>query len=117
MSFPDTAHPRPIAVIDLSAQQKGSRDRAVRTPETLPALALPMSTDLLRLCLDALDWSQHGLAARLGLNDSTVRKWARGAKPIPDVVAKWLHPIAAAVSARPVPPEWKQRARDATISA
>jgi hypothetical protein len=49
-----------------------------------------MTPTRLRECLNALRWSQRGLAAALGRQEGTVRQWARGAVRIPDDVAAWL---------------------------
>ena len=49
-----------------------------------------MTPTRLRECLDALRWSQRGLADALSRPEGTVRQWARGAVRIPDDVAVWL---------------------------
>ena len=49
-----------------------------------------MTPTRLRECLDALRWSQRGLADALGRPEGTVRQWARGAVRIPDDVGEWL---------------------------
>lgn len=54
-----------------------------------------MTPDRLRQCIDALGWSQRGLAGELGRPEGTVRQWARGATQIPDDVAAWLDAAAA----------------------
>jgi ribosome-binding protein aMBF1 (putative translation factor) len=50
----------------------------------------PMTADELRKCLGVLGWSQRELARRLQKHHSTVRKWARAERMIPQHVAEWL---------------------------
>ena len=56
-----------------------------------------------RECLDALHWTQRGLARILGRPEGTVRQWARGAVRIPPDVAAWLDALTAAHLANPPP--------------
>lgn len=51
-----------------------------------------------RECLDVLGLKQTGAEGAdtfLGVNESTVRRWARGAIPIPDAVAMLLRLMIA----------------------
>lgn len=56
-----------------------------------------------RACLDALHWTQRGLARILGRPEGTVRQWARGAVQIPDEVAHWVGCLAIIHKAHPPP--------------
>ena len=49
-----------------------------------------MTPERFRECLDALHWTQRGLARVLDRPEGLVRQWARGAKPVPEDVADWL---------------------------
>ena len=69
-----------------------------------------MTPTRLRECLDALHWSQRGLADVLGYSEGTVRGWARGARDIPSEVACWLDMLAAAHAAHPLPEGWGRQA-------
>lgn len=75
-----------------------------------PELEL-MTPDRLRECLAHLRWSQRELARALEINEATVRKWARGALPIPGPVEPWLESLAAVHVALPTPPGWADRER------
>jgi DNA-binding transcriptional regulator YdaS (Cro superfamily) len=65
-----------------------------------------MTPAAFRAHLGALQWTQHGLAAMLAMNERQVRRWASGATPIPERIAAWvehaareLPPLMAAVDA------------------
>ncbi len=62
-----------------------------------------MTPTRLRECLQALHWSQRGLAEVLAYSEGTVRGWARGVRPVPPEVAAWLEALAAAHQAHPAP--------------
>ena len=62
-----------------------------------------------RECLDALHWTQRGLARILNRSEGTVRQWARGAVRIPDDVAAWLEQNARFMESAPIP---RREARD-----
>ncbi|PPQ35428.1 hypothetical protein CCS01_07510 [Rhodopila globiformis] len=62
-----------------------------------------MTPDRFRDCLAALDWSQRGLAQRLGLQPTTVRRWAAGTGRIPEEVARWLERVAQPLRREPRP--------------
>jgi hypothetical protein len=61
-----------------------------------------MSPDRFRECLDAIGWTQRGLAARLDMNERQVRRWATGAT-IPDDIAAWLDRLANYHQRNPAP--------------
>ena len=65
-----------------------------------------MSPDDFRERLLALDWSQRGLAAKLNLHPTTVRRWAMGVTAIPDNVAVWLDNLARAHREFSLPRGW-----------
>ena len=56
-----------------------------------------------RACLDALHWTQRGLARILDRPEGTIRQWARGAVRIPEDVAAWLEQNARFMQSAPVP--------------
>ncbi len=56
-----------------------------------------------RACLDALCWSQRGVAALLDRDERIVRRWASGAAPVPPDVAAWLERLARVHEAHPPP--------------
>lgn len=66
-----------------------------------------MTPDRFRSCLDALRWSQRGLAEALKTHPTTVRRWATGQGSIPPNVSAWLEELAAAHEARPMPEGWQ----------
>jgi ribosome-binding protein aMBF1 (putative translation factor) len=57
----------------------------------------------LRKALATIGWSQRCLARRLGIDESRVRRWARGTPPMPESVAVWLRKAAAWHTANPPP--------------
>jgi len=61
-----------------------------------------VTPETLRHCLEALAWSQRGLADQLGLDSRQVRRWAAGAA-IPPPVAAWLALLAAFHERHPPP--------------
>ena len=63
----------------------------------------PMTPARFRECLDALYWTQRGLARILGRPEGTVRQWARGAVRIPEDVVRWLEYLADFHRAMPPP--------------
>ena len=71
----------------------------------------PTGEELDRL-LRVIGWSRMELAALLKCSETLARKWAGGAIPIPDRVAKWLARVAAAIERLPAPDDWRERERD-----
>lgn len=68
-----------------------------------------MTPTRLRECLALLRWSQRGLADILDAHQTTVRRWATGAQPIPDNVAAWLERLSEVHARHEYPDDWKQR--------
>lgn len=62
-----------------------------------------MTPTRLRECLEAIGWTQRGLARILKRQEGTVRQWARGAPEIPDDVAAWLEKLARFHERNPAP--------------
>lgn len=62
-----------------------------------------MATNELAEILDAIHWPQRTLASVLGVDESTVRRWQRGDRPIPEPIAAWLRQLAAAHLRHPPP--------------
>jgi hypothetical protein len=63
----------------------------------------------LRECLNALRWTQRGLAAALACDDRLVRRWFAGDAEIPESVADWIEALSQAHEALPPPHGWKRR--------
>lgn len=61
-----------------------------------------MTPERFRECLDALDWTQRGLAALLGVDERQVRRWAGGSR-IPEPIAAWLETLAQFHEEHPPP--------------
>ena len=57
-----------------------------------------MTPDRLRELLAALGWSQRGLARLVGRDQSLVRRWCDGERPVPVEVGAWLERMAACVA-------------------
>ncbi|KXV33117.1 hypothetical protein AD940_14340 [Gluconobacter thailandicus] len=68
-----------------------------------------MTPTELRECLDALRWSQRGLASALGCDERTARRWAAGQAEVPGGVAEWLRRLASFHADTPAPQFWKSR--------
>ena len=73
-----------------------------------------MTPTRLRQCINALYWTQRGLAALLRRPEGTVRQWARGTVKIPPEVAEWLE--ARAQHAEATPPPLRKNTQSAHIS-
>ena len=58
-----------------------------------------MTPTRLRECLATLGWSQRTLAKLTQRDDSLVRRWADGDRPVPEAVAAWLERMAAGMQA------------------
>jgi transcriptional regulator with XRE-family HTH domain len=67
-----------------------------------------MTANRFRACLDAMGWSQRGLADRLDINFVTVQRWANGRLQVPAHIAGWLDTLAQVHEANPAPqrPVW-----------
>jgi hypothetical protein len=65
---------------------------------------MPMTSDRFVECLDIIDWTLRGIAARIDVSERQVRRWASGVYPIPDRVGDWLERIARFHQANPPPP-------------
>lgn len=61
-----------------------------------------MTPDRFRACLEALRWSQRGVADVLAVDERQVRRWAAGAT-IPGPIAAWLDFLAEVHEANPAP--------------
>lgn len=62
-----------------------------------------MTPTRLRECLNALDWTQRGLARIIGHSEGSVRQWARGVASIPEEVADWLELVGSFMERNPAP--------------
>ena len=78
-----------------------------------------MTPTRLRECLAVLGWSQRTLAKLTQRDDSLVRRWADGDRPVPETVAAWLERMAAAMQALLAadPPPGPSRGPRATVEA
>jgi DNA-binding transcriptional regulator YdaS (Cro superfamily) len=61
-------------------------------------------------CLALIGWTYRGLAKRLGLHETRVRRWANGVYPVPANVADWLECLAEAHRLYPLPEDHLERA-------
>jgi transcriptional regulator with XRE-family HTH domain len=62
-----------------------------------------MTASAFRAHLEALGWTQRGLAALLGLSHNTVHRWALNEAVIPERYAAWLVEVAAFIKQHPPP--------------
>jgi DNA-binding transcriptional regulator YdaS (Cro superfamily) len=69
--------------------------------------ASPMTPDGFHAALSTIGWTKRGLADRLGVHETRIRRWASGVCPIPTSVAKWLRSLAKCHELRPLPKDWK----------
>ncbi|WP_424138647.1 nuclease [Roseomonas chloroacetimidivorans] len=67
-----------------------------------------MTPTRFRECLDALHWTQRGLATILGCADTLTRGWASGRGTIPEPVAEWLEERARQAAETPPPEDWRR---------
>jgi len=81
-------------------QTAGEREARQAEPTT-PAAA--MSSYRLLICLTIIGWSDRNLARRIGRQQTTVVRWAKGLSPVPGDVAAWLETLAAFHVAHPGP--------------
>jgi len=68
-----------------------------------------LKPDEFRDCLQAIGWTQRGLADLLGVHETRVRRWATGRIEIPGNVAAWLGELAQAHVAASLPEGWVRR--------
>ena len=88
----------------------GTVDRRGKTAmkdEAAPPVREPMTSDRMRWALDHIGWGQRELARRLAVNESRVRKMARGINEIPPELAAWLETLAKVHAAFPMPTGWR----------
>ena len=62
-----------------------------------------MTASDFRAHLEALCWTQRGLAALLGVAHNTVHRWALGQARIPDDIAAWLEAASGFLRDHPPP--------------
>ena len=62
-----------------------------------------MTASDFRAHLEALCWTQRGLAALLGVSPTIVNRWAIDHTDVPEPVATWLEGLAAYLAAHPAP--------------
>jgi hypothetical protein len=62
-----------------------------------------MTPDELQRCLDDIGWSSRGLSDRIGVAETTVRRWRSGQAETPLPIAHWLRQLAAAHRRLPPP--------------
>jgi hypothetical protein len=66
-----------------------------------------MTPERFQVCLTALRWTDHGLAATLECDLLLVEAWADGVEPIPASLAAWLETLAQCHEAAPPPTTWR----------
>ena len=62
-----------------------------------------MTSAAFRRHIEALGWTQRGLAALLGVSHNTVHRWALDQAVIPDRYADWIEDVARFIKQRPPP--------------
>lgn len=62
-----------------------------------------MTSTQFRARLEALGWTQRGLAERMGVAHNTVHRWALDQARVPDDVAQWLNDLAQYLQLHPPP--------------
>jgi transcriptional regulator with XRE-family HTH domain len=62
-----------------------------------------MTASTFRAHLEALGWTQRGLAALLGLAHNTVHRWALDQAVIPERYAAWIENVAEFIKQHPPP--------------
>ena len=70
-----------------------------------------MSPDDLASALADLGWTPTILAAKLGVDEATARRWQRGNREVPPPVAAWLRKLGAYHAKNPPPPAPDGRGR------
>ena len=63
-----------------------------------------MTASTFRRHIEALGWTQRGLAALLGVSHNTVHRWALDQAVIPERYAVWIEDVARFIKQHP-PPE------------
>lgn len=81
-------------------------DEITPHPTDLDPVNGVMTPAKFRDCLDAMRWSQRGLANTLNINETTVHRWATGERPVPSNVAAWLNLISVEPRRSPFPRDW-----------
>jgi len=71
---------------------------------------LPMTTERMNWCLDAIGWSVGELSRRLDISDASARQMTTGKRFIPYRVAVWLETLAQMMMSIPQPFLWNQHA-------
>jgi len=82
-------------------RRKAGECEARQAEPATPAVA--MSSYRLLICLAIIGWSDRNLARRIGRQQTTVVRWAKGLSPVPGEVAAWLETLAAFHVAHPGP--------------
>jgi hypothetical protein len=54
-------------------------------------------------CLTDIGWTMRGLATRLEVEETNVRRWASGRLPVPKAVATWMKALAREHRRYPAP--------------
>lgn len=67
-----------------------------------------MNPDEFSDALQAIGWTQRGLAGYLGITDTIVRRWASGRVPIPGNVAAWLATLGDVHARTRLPEGWER---------
>ena len=72
--------------------------------------SLPMHKDRLEWCITMLGWSLAELAYRVHTNESSVRQWQKGRRPIPDPLNVFLEEaVARLLGGRLMPQGWRAK--------
>lgn len=68
-----------------------------------------MTGNEFRNCLDEIGVTTNWVVVRLAVTRSTVQRWIRGEKPIPQNVAEWLRAYKTFSEDRRLPIDWKTK--------
>lgn len=65
-----------------------------------------MTSERFEVCRKAIGWSYRGLADRLGIHETRVRRWASGKLEIPQTVEGWLERLYRVHADHLLPAGW-----------
>lgn len=66
-----------------------------------------MTPERFRDRLEKIGWTYRGLADRLAVHETRVRRWASGMIPIPPNLGAWLERIHYYHMTHPLPEKWE----------
>lgn len=99
--MPDTLPDFLVPTARLAERVAEPGTRVQREHTATPPTA--MSGARLGRCLIVIGWAERELARRTGRHQTQIRRWLKGASPIPQDVAAWIEALAAFIAAHPGP--------------